>query len=70
MASTAGGVIGVQATGFLFATVAVALAIVLDAWLALLLVTLGLFTIAGILGLLARARLKSGNTQVRDNGHG
>jgi len=56
--------------GFLFATVAVALAIVLDAWLALLLVTLGLFTIAGILGLLARARLKSGNTQVRDNGHG
>jgi uncharacterized membrane protein YqjE len=56
--------------GFLFATVAVALAIVLDTWLALLLVTLGLFTIAGILGLLARARFKSGSTSARDNGHG
>jgi len=55
--------------GFLFATVAVALAIVLDAWLALLLVTLGLFAIAGILGLLARGRLQSGGAPVEDNGH-
>ena len=56
--------------GFLFATIAVVLAIVLDAWLALLLVTLGLFTLAGILVLLARARLKSGGTQARNNGRG
>ena len=52
--------------GFLFATIAVALAIVLDAWLALLLVTLSLFTLAGNLGSLARARLKSGGTPSRD----
>lgn len=58
------------ALGFLFATIAVALAIVLDTWLALLLVTLGLFAVAAILGLLARAGLKSGSTSARDNGHG
>ena len=56
--------------GFLFATIAVALAVVLDTWLALLLVTLGLFAIAGTLGLLARARLKSGTAPARENGHG
>jgi hypothetical protein len=55
--------------GFLFATIAVALAIVLETWLALVIVTLGLFTIAGILGLLARARFESGSTPARDNGH-
>jgi hypothetical protein len=43
---------------------------VLDTWLALLLVTLGLLTVAGILGLLARAKLKSVDTSARDNGHG
>ena len=56
--------------GFLFATIAVALAIVVDMWLALSIVTLGLLVIAGILGLLARARLKSGGEHGRDNGHG
>ncbi len=56
--------------GFLFATIAVALAIVLDTWLAMLLVTLGLFAIAGALGLLARARLSSGARTAGDNGHG
>ena len=61
--------VALYALGFLFATAAVALAIVLDTWLALLLVTLGLFAIAGILGLLARARLKSVGTSARDNGH-
>jgi hypothetical protein len=55
--------------GFLFATIAAALAIVLDTWLALLVVTLGLVAIAGILGLLARARLKKGGTTARDDGH-
>ena len=54
--------------GFLFATVAVALAIVVDAWLALLLVTVALLSIAGILGLIARARLKRGGS-ARDNGN-
>jgi len=45
--------------GFLLATITVALAIVLDAWLALLIVTLGLFAIAGLLGSMAKARLSS-----------
>ena len=47
--------------GFLFATVAAALASVLDTWLALLLVTVGLFALAGLLGLLARSRIRQGS---------
>ncbi len=62
-------VLALYAIGFLFATIAVALAIVLDAWLALLLVTVGLLTIVAVLGLLARAKL-SGGTTGSDNGHG
>ena len=50
--------------GFLFATIAVALAIVLDAWLALLLVTVALFAVAGILGLLALRKIKRGTPPV------
>ena len=56
--------VGLYALGFLFATAAVALAIVLDAWLALLLVTVGLFLLAGLLGLLAVKRIKRGTTPV------
>ena len=52
------GIIALYGVGFLFATAAVALAIVVDPWLAVLLVTVGLFVIAGILGLLARSRIK------------
>ena len=61
--------LALYAVGFLFATIAVALTIVLDAWLALLLVTLGLLTIVAVLGLLARAKL-SGGTTGSDNGRG
>ena len=57
-------VVALYGVGFLFATVAVALAIVLDAWLALLLVTVGLFAVAGLLGLLAVKRLKRGTPPV------
>jgi uncharacterized membrane protein YqjE len=46
---------------------AVGFGIALDAWLALLLVTVGLLAIAGILGLIARARLKGGGSR-RDDG--
>ncbi|MBA3346966.1 MAG: phage holin family protein [Actinobacteria bacterium] len=52
------------ALGFLFATIAAALAIVLDTWLALLLVTIGLFAIAGLLGLLALSKIKRGTPPV------
>jgi len=51
-------VVAFYGVGFLFATAAVALAIVVDPWLAVLLVTVGLFAIAGILGLLARAQIR------------
>jgi len=51
--------------GFLLATIAVALAIVLDTWLALLLVTLGLLLIAAGLGLAARARFAGGGATAR-----
>ena len=56
----AAALLALYALGFLLATIAVALAIVLDAWLALLLVTAGLFLLAGILGLLARSRIGRG----------
>jgi Putative Actinobacterial Holin-X, holin superfamily III len=51
-------VVGLYAVGFLFATVAVALATVLDLWLAVLLVSVGLLALAGTLGLLAVIRFK------------
>jgi uncharacterized membrane protein YqjE len=60
--------IGLYGLGFLLATIAVALAIVLDTWLALLIVTLGLFAVAAVLGLSAKARLKSAG-KAEDNGH-
>ena len=51
-------VVAFYGVGFLFATAAVALAIVVDPWLAVLVVTVGLFAVAAILGLLARSRIK------------
>jgi uncharacterized membrane protein YqjE len=51
-------VVALYALGFLFATAAVALAIVLDAWLALLIVSVSLLGIAAVLGLLAVNRIK------------
>lgn len=50
--------------GFLFATIVAALSIVLDIWLALLIVTIGLFAVAGLLGLLAFSRIKRGTPPV------
>jgi uncharacterized membrane protein YqjE len=50
--------------GFLFATIAAVLATFLDTWLALLLVTAGLFVLTGLLGLLARSRIRKGTPPV------
>jgi hypothetical protein len=50
--------------GFVFATIAAALATFLPTWLSLLIVTLGLFALAGLLGLLARGRIKKGTPPV------
>ncbi|HWN22174.1 MAG TPA: phage holin family protein [Gaiellaceae bacterium] len=52
------------ALGFGLATIAAALALVLDTWLALLVVTMGVLVLAGILGLLARSRIRRGTPPV------
>jgi hypothetical protein len=52
------------AIGFLFATIAAALATFLDTWLALLIVTVGLLILTGVLGLLAVGRIKRGTPPV------
>ena len=57
-------VVALFALGFLLATVVAALAIVLDTWLALLLVTVGLLALAALLGLLARARIRKGTPPI------
>jgi hypothetical protein len=50
--------------GFLLATVAAALALVVDTWLALLIVSAGLLVIAAILSLVARRLIKRGTPPV------
>lgn len=56
--------LGLYGLGFLLATAAVALALVLDAWLAVLVVSLGLLLIAGILGAVALRRIRRGTPPV------
>lgn len=51
-------IFGLFGLGFVFATIAAALATFLPTWLALLIVTLGLFVLAGLLAVLARGRIK------------
>ena len=50
--------------GFLFATFAALLALVVDTWLALLLVAVGLLALAAILGLVALEKVKRGTPPV------
>jgi 4-amino-4-deoxy-L-arabinose transferase-like glycosyltransferase len=57
-------VLGLFALGFVFATIAAALATFLATWLALLIVTLGLFVLAALLGVLARAKIRKGTPPV------
>ncbi|MCW2963972.1 MAG: hypothetical protein JWO17_1224 [Actinomycetia bacterium] len=57
-------IFGLFALGFVFATIAAALATFLSTWLALLIVTLGLFALAGLLGALARGKIKKGTPPV------
>jgi protein-S-isoprenylcysteine O-methyltransferase Ste14 len=62
----AGGaaVVALYAVGWLFATITAALATTLDLWLSLLIVTIVLFLVVGLLGLLARSRFKKGSPPV------
>ena len=50
--------------GFVFLTIAAALATFLSTWLALLIVTLGLFALAALLGVLALGKIKKGTPPV------
>jgi len=50
--------------GFVFATIAAALATFLPTWLALLIVTLGLFVLAAVLGLVGMRKIKKGTPPV------
>jgi len=50
--------------GFVFLTIAAALATFLSTWLALLIVTLGLFALAALLGALALRKIKKGTPPV------
>jgi hypothetical protein len=55
-----GGLFALFGLGFLFATIAAALATFLSTWLALLIVTLGLFLLTGVLALVGLAKVKKG----------
>jgi uncharacterized membrane protein YqjE len=55
---------GLFALGFLFATIAAALATFLPTWLALLIVTVFLLLVAAVLGLLGLKRIKRGTPPV------
>lgn len=57
-------VLGVFGLGFLFATIAAALATFLDTWLALLIVTGSLLLLAAVLGLLGLRSIKKGTPPV------
>src|ERR687894_1373321 len=54
----------VYAVGFLFATIAAALATFLPTWLSLLIVTLFLFAVTGLLGFLAMKKIQRGTPPV------
>jgi len=57
-------IFGFYGLGFLFATIAAGLATAMSTWLAILIVTLGLFVIAAILGLIGLNRIKKGTPPV------
>jgi amino acid transporter len=57
-------IFALYAVGFAFATVAAALATFLPTWLALLIVTLVLFAVVGLLGLIGVSKIKRGTPPV------
>jgi hypothetical protein len=57
-------VLAVYGVGFLFATIAAVLATFVDTWLAILIVTLLLFAVAAVLGILARNAIRKGTPPV------
>jgi Putative Actinobacterial Holin-X, holin superfamily III len=57
-------VFALYAIGFAFATIAAGLATFLPVWLSLLIVTLGLLTVAAILGLIGVSKIQKGTPPV------
>jgi 4-amino-4-deoxy-L-arabinose transferase-like glycosyltransferase len=57
-------IFGLFGLGFVFATIAAVLATFLSTWLALLIVTIALFLLAGLLGVLALGAIKKGTPPV------
>ena len=62
-----GAVLAVYGVGFLLAAIAVALALVMPTWLALLIVALMLFAATAVLGLLARRQFQKGSPLVPEH---
>jgi hypothetical protein len=62
--AVAAALVAVYAVGFLFATIAAALATFLATWLALLIVGLFLLLLTGVLGALAKSLIKKGTPPV------
>ena len=58
------GVFAFYGLGFLFATIAAGLATAMSTWLAILIVTIGLFLVAAILGLIAVNRIQKGTPPI------
>jgi hypothetical protein len=62
--AVAAAVFALYGLGFLFATIAAGLATAMSTWLAILIVTLGLFIVAAILGLIAKSRIEKGTPPI------
>ncbi len=60
----AAAIFALYGLGFLFATIAAGLATAMSTWLAILIVTLGLFVITAVLGLVGVNRIKKGTPPV------
>jgi len=57
-------IFALYAVGFLFATIAAGLATAMSAWLALLIVTIGLLIVTAVLGLIGLSKIKKGTPPV------
>jgi uncharacterized membrane protein YqjE len=62
--AVAAGIFAFYGLGFLFATIAAGLATAMSTWLAILIVTCGLFLVAAILGLIAVNRIQKGTPPI------
>jgi hypothetical protein len=62
--AVAAAVVAFYGLGFLFATIAAGLATAVSTWLAILIVTIGLFLVAAVLALIAKNRIEKGTPPI------